>query len=90
LQGFRSDSEHRTARRLLTALPVLEMLGQERALRSADNFRFLRKRGITIRKTIDAVIATFCIDEGHSLLFSDSDFLPFVQHLGLQPVPTGA
>jgi len=88
LQGFRSDADYRTARRLLTALPVLEMLGPERALRSADNFRALRKRGITIRKTIDAVIATFCIDEGHALLFSDRDFLPFVDHLGLYQVST--
>lgn len=87
LQGFRSDADYQTARKLLTALPVMDMLGPERALRSADNFRTLRKRGITIRKTIDAVIATFCIDEGHSLLFSDQDFLPFVEHLGLQGVP---
>jgi predicted nucleic acid-binding protein len=90
LQGFRSDSEYRSARKLLTALPIMEMLGLERAIRSADNFRSLRKRGITIRKTIDAVIATFCIDEGHSLLFSDSDFLPFVQYLGLHQVPAEA
>lgn len=88
LQGFRSDADYRTARRLLTALPMMGMLGSERALKSADNFRALRKRGITIRKTVDAVIATFCIEEGHSLLFSDGDFLPFVKHLGLQRVPT--
>jgi predicted nucleic acid-binding protein len=86
LQGFRSDVDYRKARRLLTAFPVLGMLGPERALRAADNFRALRKRGITIRKTIDAVIATFCIDEGHALLFSDRDFLPFVDHLGLHQV----
>jgi predicted nucleic acid-binding protein len=87
LQGFRSDTDYQTAHKLLTDLPALEMLGHERALRSTDNFRLLRKRGITIRKTIDVMIATFCIDEGHALLFSDADFLPFVHHLGLRQVP---
>jgi hypothetical protein len=87
LQGFRSDTDHHTARKLLTALPVMEMLGVERALKAAANFRALRKRGITIRKTADVIIATFCIEEGHSLLFCDQDFPPFVEHLGLRAVP---
>jgi predicted nucleic acid-binding protein len=83
LQGFRQDSDYRKAKQLLTSLTVFEMLGSEAAINSADNFRALRKKGLTVRKTIDVAIATFCINNGHSLLFSDRDFLPFVEHLGL-------
>jgi predicted nucleic acid-binding protein len=83
LQGFRQDSDYRKARQLLTSLTVFEMLGADAAINSADNFRALRKKGLTVRKTIDVAIATFCINNGHSLLFSDRDFLPFVEHLGL-------
>jgi predicted nucleic acid-binding protein len=83
LQGFHQDKDYQTARRLLTSLTVFEMLGAEMAMKSADNFRDLRKRGITVRKTIDVMIATFCIENGHKLLFSDKDFAPFVEHLGL-------
>ena len=83
LQGFRQDSDYRTAKQLLTSLTVFEMLGSEAAIDSADNFRALRKKGMTVRKTIDVAIATFCINNGHSLLFSDRDFLPFIEHLGL-------
>jgi hypothetical protein len=83
LQGFRQDQDYQTARRLLNSLTVFEMLGNEMAMKSADNFRTLRKQGITVRKTIDVIIATFCIDRGHELLFSDKDFAPFVEHLGL-------
>jgi predicted nucleic acid-binding protein len=83
LQGFRQDKEYRTAKRLLTSLTVFEMLDAEMAIKSAENFRDLRKKGITVRKTIDVMIATFCIENGHSLLFVDRDFDPFVEHLGL-------
>ena len=83
LQGFRQDSDYRTAKQLLTSLTVFDMLGSEAAIDSADNFRALRKKGLTVRKTIDVAIATFCINNGHSLLFSDRDFLPFIEHLGL-------
>ncbi len=83
LQGFRSDTDYRTANKLLTSLTIFEMLGVNFALKSVDNYRFLRKRGITIRKTADVIIATFCIETQNSLLFSDKDFLPFVEHLGL-------
>jgi predicted nucleic acid-binding protein len=83
LQGFRQDKDYQTAKRLLTSLTVFEMLGAEMAMKSADNFRDLRKKGITVRKTIDVMIATFCIENGHELLFSDKDFVPFVEHLGL-------
>ena len=86
LQGFRTDSQYRTAKRLLTSLAIFEMLGVENAIRSAENFRFLRKQGITIRRTTDVIIATFCIAEGHALLYSDKDFEPFVDRLALVAV----
>jgi predicted nucleic acid-binding protein len=86
LQGFRQDKDYQTAKRLLTSLTVFEMLSAEMAMKSADNFRNLRKKGITVRKTIDVMIATFCIEHGHELLFSDKDFAPFVEHLGLMAV----
>jgi len=82
-QGFRSDSGFRKAKNLLTNLPVLSIVGEAHAIRAAENYRILRKKGITIRKTIDTLIATFCVEEEHALLFTDRDFLPFVKHLGL-------
>jgi len=85
LQGFRSDSQYQTALRLMRSLDTVEMLGRANALRCAEHYRLLRKRGITIRKTIDVFIATFCIFEGARLLFQDGDFQPFVKHLGLRP-----
>lgn len=86
LQGFRQDSHYTTAKQLLTSLTVFNLLNPDLAIKSADNFRVLRKQGITVRKTIDVIIATFCIPENHALLFSDKDFMPFVQHLGLNAV----
>lgn len=86
LQGFRKERDYTKARSLLLSLTVFEMLGVEQALRSAAHYRALRKRGITIRKTADVIIATFCIVEGHRLLFTDADFVPFVNHLGLREV----
>lgn len=83
LQGFRSDSGFRKAKTLLTTLPVLSIVGKAHAIRAAENYRMLRKKGITVRKTIDTLIATFCVEEEHVLLFTDRDFLPFVKHLGL-------
>jgi len=86
LQGFKTDRGFRLAKQRLSSLSVFNMLGYENAIRSAENYRFLRKRGITIRATADVIIASFCIANGHSLLFSDSDFEPFVEHLGLVAV----
>jgi predicted nucleic acid-binding protein len=85
LQGFRSDTDCKTAKRLMSSLIVVEMLGEANAIKCADNYRALRKRGVTIRKTIDAFIATYCIANKCRLLFQDKDFLPFVEHLGLVP-----
>jgi predicted nucleic acid-binding protein len=62
LQGFRSDVDYQTAKELLTSLTIFEMLGVDIAFKSVDNYRSLRKRGITIRKTADVIIATFCIE----------------------------
>ena len=86
LQGFRADADFAQAKELLLSLTVFDMLGVENAIRSAEHYRALRKRGVTIRKTADVIIATFCIREGHSLLFSDKDFIPFVEQFGLSEV----
>lgn len=86
LQGFRQDQDYQAAKTLLCSLPVYPMLGVTLSLKSAENFRILRKQGITIRKTIDTMIATFCIENDFSLLHSDKDFQPFQQFLGLQAV----
>jgi predicted nucleic acid-binding protein len=83
LQGFRHEKDYKTAKELLTSLTVFELLGTERAVRCADNFRKLRKKGVTVRKTVDVVIATFCIDKGLPLLHCDRDFEPFHKHLRL-------
>lgn len=85
LQGFRSDRDYATARRLFEALPVYDMLGAARAVKVAERYRYLRKKGVTVRKTSDGIIAGFCIDQDMPLLFSDRDFEPYVRHLGLQP-----
>ncbi len=84
LQGFRSDSDYKVAKEILTSLSVHELLGQEMAIKSANNLRKLRKKGIIIRKTADVIIATYCIENKIPLLFSDKDFLPFVDNLRLK------
>ena len=81
LQGFRSDKDYRIAREVLASLEIHNLLGADMAMKSASNFRKLRKKGITVRKTADVVIATYCIEHKMPLLFSDKDFLPFVAHL---------
>lgn len=84
LQGFSSERDFHQARKLLTALDVVTLGGSEIAIQAARNFRTLRARGVTIRKTIDTLIATRCIESDSALLFSDRDFEPFVEHLGLR------
>lgn len=84
LQGFRHDQDWQAARDALLRFPVLHLGGLPLALRSTQNYRALRARGITIRKTIDCLIATFCIEEGVALLHNDRDFEPFVRFLGLR------
>jgi len=83
LQGFQNDKDFKVAKAVLLSLTIFDMLGQQNSIAVAENYRFLRKKGITISKTIDCMIATFCIQNGHPLLFCDKDFQPFVEHLGL-------
>ena len=83
LQGFRLNKEYDNAREALGSLPVLTLVGPENAILAARNYRLLRKKGITIRSTIDCLIATYCITNEVPLLHSDRDFSPFEQHLGL-------
>lgn len=87
LQGIRDDADYRKTKRSLLAFDQHQMLGREMAEICARNYRILRKKGITIRKTADVIIATFCIENHFPLLFLDRDFLPFVDHLGLEPLP---
>jgi len=84
LQGFRHDHHFQQARTLLLSLEFVNLLGKSIALRSAQHFRQLRKAGITVRKTNDCIIATWCIEHGVPLLQADRDFLPFHEYLGLQ------
>jgi predicted nucleic acid-binding protein len=86
LQGFGKERDFNEAKRLLTSLMVIELGGQEIAIQAARNFRALRNLGVTVRKTIDTVIATRCIVSGYDLLHNDRDFEPFVTHLGLRVI----
>src|SRR6516165_12391847 len=76
LQGFRTDAQARLVERSLMQFEAVSLIDPELAVKAAANCRFLRRRGITIRKTIDVIIATYCIQRGHSLLHSDRDFAP--------------
>lgn len=86
LQGFADEREFNQTRKMLTSLLVVELGGEEIAIQAARNFRALRNLGVTVRKTIDTLIATRCIESGYQLLHNDRDFQPFVKHLGLQVV----
>ena len=84
LQGVARDADYRTARKLLLELPCVDLVGRESALLAADYYRRLRKRGVTVHKTIDVLIGAYCIRYGHALLHADRDFDPMVQHSGLR------
>ena len=84
LQGFNSERDFNQARKLLTSLDVVEIGGREIAIQAARHFRTLRLLGVTVRKTIDTLIATFCIEKNYALLYSDRDFEPFVERLGMR------
>ena len=86
LQGFAAERDFNEARKMLTSLLVVELGGQEIAIQAAKNFQALRVLGVTVRKTIDIVIATRCIESGYDLLRNDRDFDPFAKHLGLRVV----
>ena len=87
LQGFRSDNDYQSAKSFLIDLPFRQMGGYRVAVQSAQNYRTLRKKGVTVRKTIDVIIGTFCIVEGLPLLHDDRDFEPMVSHLSLKILP---
>src|SRR5271165_2395607 len=86
LQGVRDEKQFAVVSRQLSDFEVLPSGGKEMAVEVAGNFRELRKRGFTVRKTLDCWIATFCLREGHRLLHRDRDFDPFENELGLQVV----
>ena len=86
LRGFRSDQQFQQTKIQLLALPIFDRVSSELAQESAENFRILRKRGVTVRKTIDCLIATFCILEGYELLHKDTDYQGFEDFLGLKVV----
>ena len=84
LQGFQSERDFNQAKQLLMSFELVEIVGRDVAIQAARNFRTLREHGVTVRKTIDTLIATRCISSGLILLHSDRDFEPFVTHLGLR------
>lgn len=86
LQGFRLDRDFIRAKVTLDVLECFPIVGKENAIKSAENFRFLRKKGITVRKTTDMLIGTFCITNNIPLLYSDRDFDPLKENLGLRAV----
>jgi predicted nucleic acid-binding protein len=88
LQGFDLERDFNDALRLLTSLSIIDIGGHDIAVQAARNFRLLRAHGVTVRKTIDTLIATRCIMSDHALLYSDQDFDPFVKHLGLTSAMT--
>lgn len=86
LQGFTSDRDFKIAERLLTSFRQVDMGGRKIAIQAAKNYRFLRSKGISIRKSIDVFIATWCLESGCALLHCDRDFEPFTEYLGLRTV----
>jgi predicted nucleic acid-binding protein len=84
LQGARDHHQARWIEQNFRDFPVAQMLSPGLAIRAAANYRMLRDRGITVRKTIDMIIGTYCIEHGHSLLQRDKDYLPMAEHLGLK------
>ena len=90
LQGLDSERAARQVEGLLRRFEIVPMAGEAIAVAAARNFRALRQRGITIRKTIDLLIGTWCIENRRSLLHNDSDFRPMARHLGLIEAPMTA
>lgn len=84
LQGFENEQHFDIAKRMMMSLEIIDLGGLDIGIQAAKNFRALRRLGVTIRKTIDTVIATRCIESGYHLLHNDRDFDPFAKHLGLR------
>jgi predicted nucleic acid-binding protein len=87
LQGLDSEPAAREVEALLRRFEIVPMAGEAIATKAARNFRALRRRGITIRKTIDLLIGTWCIENRRPLLHNDGDFRPMARHLGLIELP---
>jgi predicted nucleic acid-binding protein len=90
LQGLDGERAARRVESLLRRFEIVPMAGEAIAVEAARNFRLLRKRGITIRKTIDLLIGTWCIENRRPLLHNDNDFRPMARHLGLVEAPSAA
>jgi predicted nucleic acid-binding protein len=90
LQGIQDDTIFSRLHRSFSEFEIFNTGGEDIAVASAKNYRFLRAKGRTVRKTIDCMIATFCITEGHTLLHNDRDFDPFEEFLGLSVVHPSA
>jgi len=86
MQGIRSPRERREVSTLLLSLPQFTMVGFTMAERSAFNYRLLRSKGVTVRKTIDVLIGTFCAEHGLQLVHHDSDFDLMAKHIGLDTI----
>ena len=86
LQGFPDERQAEAGRRTLELFPVEPMVGRDLAVAAARNYRSLRAAGVTVRRTIDLLIGTFCLERGHALLHHDRDFEPIAARLGLQVV----
>lgn len=84
LQGVRDEREFKLVKQALEVFDHIDLVGYDIAVKASENYRRLRAMGITIRKTIDTLIATRCIEDGLTLLHADKDFLPFAEHLGLK------
>lgn len=88
LQGLDSERAAEEVETLLRRFEIVPMAGDAIAVAAARNFRSLRRRGITVRKTIDLLIGAWCIENRMPLLHNDGDFRPMARHLGLVEVPT--
>lgn len=86
LQGFKKDTDFEQVKENLSILPFVNMLNRDLSIKSANNYRKLRNRGITVRKTIDCIIATYCIENKIKLLHNDKDFKAFEENLKLLTV----
>ncbi len=86
LQGFRSDADYLEASALIERLEYRDLVGKDIAVKASDNYRMLRRGGVTVRKTIDLIIATFCVDNGLPLIHNDRDFDVLEQQLGLEVI----
>ena len=84
LQGVRDDKEFKLVKKVFDSFTHLDLCGYDLALKASENYRVLRAKGITVRKTIDTLIATRCIEDGLTLLHSDRDFVPFARYLGMR------